>query len=676
MANQPALTANGQRLILKLAELPREWVTAAVLAQELGISRRTVMRELQNVEQWMQAAGYVFHRSPGHGLLLDETPERREELCRCVTQENGKNIRMKEERRQDLLGLLLATMEPQKTYTLASALMVSENTLASDLDWAAQWCNLYQIELCRRPGVGVWLKGSSNARRRASGVLLRGALLEQQRHTALQKDPPSMPLVGLVESDILQKVWHILWEFEEEEHVQLSDAGFLTLLVHCVLTIQQIKAGIWQPGADMECADHFKLYKGENLALRLEQACQFQLPPEERRHLALALHAYALHRVEEWDAPDALALHGLAAALIDAVEEYMDVDLSRYPTLSQDLCNHLKPMLYRIKQGIPAENPQLGLIQTKYSRLWQATRKACDRVLSEIPDAEAGFLAMHFGAVIDEENLINLRVRCVVVCPYGMATSKFLSAQLMQEFPELHIENTCSIRTLRCEELYKQNIDLIISTVPLEVDYRQVCVNPILQQADRTKLQSAIKSVHLQPVARTKNSDHGTLRRAGKLSLLMLDVLDHLVIETVPVCGSRADLIEAASHLFCRDSVQAKVVCDAFWRREKIGDTYIKPLRALLLHARVRVVSGCRLGYLRADPPIYENGKMMQGALVLLAPETGAEPLEVMQAVSSLLIEDSSLIAALRKTDRDLASSILEKGLGRQLDWVLHRGES
>lgn len=676
MVNQPTLTANGQRLILKLVELPREWVTAAVLAQELGISRRTVMRELQSVEQWMQTAGYAFQRSPGHGLLLDETQERRREICEIVMQKSGQNMRLKEERRQDLLWLLLDTMEPQKTYTLASALMVSENTLASDLDWVAQWCSSYQLELCRRPGVGVWLKGGADARRRASGVLLRSALLEQQRHTALQKEPPTMPFAGLVSHDVMQQVWHALWEFEEEEHVLLSDAGFLTLLVHCVLTIQQIKAGIWRPGADIDYADTIHLQQGEKLALRLEHACHLQLPPEERKHLALALQAYAFHRVDEWDAPDALALHGLAAALIAAVEENMGVDLSGYPTLSQDLCNHLKPMLYRVKQGTPAENPQLEVIQTKYAQLWRATREACDRVLPEIPDAEAGFLAMHFGAVIDQESLSNLRVRCVVVCPYGMATSKFLSSQLMREFPELYIKNTCSVRTLRCDELERQNIDLIISTVPLEVDYRQVCVNPVLQQADKTKLQSAIKSVHLQPVARTKNSDHGTLRRAGKLSLLMLDMLDHLTIETVPVCGSRVDLIEAASHLFCPEPTQAKVVFDAFLRREKLGDTYIKPLRALLLHARVGVMAGCRVGYLRADPPIYENGKMIQGALVLLAPEAGEEPLQVMQAVSSLLIEDSSLIGALRRKDCDLASAILEKGLGKQLDWVLHHNEN
>ena len=76
-----------------------------------------------------------------------------------------------------------------------------------------------------------------------------------------------------------------------------------------------------------------------------------------------------------------------------------------------------------------------------------------------------------------------------------------------------------------------------------------------------------------------------------------------------------------------------------------MGDTYIKPLFALLLHCRTKVVSDCRFGYLQAQPPVYEAGKMSMGALVLLAPDTGDPiPVEVMRMVSAQLIEEPELI--------------------------------
>ena len=76
-----------------------------------------------------------------------------------------------------------------------------------------------------------------------------------------------------------------------------------------------------------------------------------------------------------------------------------------------------------------------------------------------------------------------------------------------------------------------------------------------------------------------------------------------------------------------------------------MGDTYIKPLFALLLHCRTKAVSDCRFGYLQAQPPVYEAGKMIMGAFVLLAPDTGDPiPVEVMRMVSAQLIEEPELI--------------------------------
>ena len=91
-----------------------------------------------------------------------------------------------------------------------------------------------------------------------------------------------------------------------------------------------------------------------------------------------------------------------------------------------------------------------------------------------------------------------------------------------------------------------------------------------------------------------------------------------------------------------------------------MGDTYIKPLFALLLHCRTKAVSDCRFGYLQAQPPVYEAGKMIMGALVLLAPDTGDPiPVEVMRMVSAQLIE------RLRTGRRDAAVQLLEEKLDR-----------
>lgn len=74
----------------------------------------------------------------------------------------------------------------------------------------------------------------------------------------------------------------------------------------------------------------------------------------------------------------------------------------------------------------------------------------------------------------------------------------------------------------------------------------------------------------------------------------------------------------------------------------------LKSLYALLLHCRTSAVKDCRLGYLQAQPPVYEPGRIVLGALVLLAPDDGnGVPVEVMQNVSGQLIETPRLMEAL-----------------------------
>lgn len=139
-----------------------------------------------------------------------------------------------------------------------------------------------------------------------------------------------------------------------------------------------------------------------------------------------------------------------------------------------------------------------------------------------------------------------------------------------------------------------------------------------------------------------------------------------------PVPGDRAALIREASRLFCAEPRAAAQVEQALLHRESMGETYIPPLQAVLLHSFTPAVPGCRLGYLKAEPPVYEKGRALQGALVLLAPDAeDGIPADVMQAVSAILIEQPALMPLLRRGSRDEAAALLEKELGERFRQAL-----
>ena len=259
-------------------------------------------------------------------------------------------------------------------------------------------------------------------------------------------------------------------------------------------------------------------------------------------------------------------------------------------------------------------------------------------VLPAISDDEAAYLAMHFGAVLEQNAMFRLRLRVVVACPLGMGSSRFLASRLGNEFPSLQVEGCCSVRELNAADLRRRKIDFIISTVPLELD-RAVLKDAITQYSqNRAEPEPAVQPVQDAPHAGSK------LQYYARLTRSMTGLLEHLTIQPVKVPGSRAALIHAAAQLFCPQEADARLVEQQLRRRETLGDTYIKSLYALLLHCRTSAVKDCRLGYLQAQPPVYEPGR-----IVLLAPDDGnGVPVEVMQNVSGQLIETPRLMEALR----------------------------
>ena len=436
--------------------------TTAALAESIGVSRRTVLRELPAVEQWMQAAGAHFVRNPGKGLLLDEAPERRDALRTQLNSGDRKEL-SRAERRQQLLTRLLSEQEPCKTAVLARALGVSESTLSADLDELETKLHPYRVEMFRRPGVGVWLQGDASSYRRVVSALLRSSMPEKELAEVLCGRMPENEIFStLLDTKTAEKVWAVLQQFEQEEQLHLPDAGFLALAIHCTLTIQQLRQGGEKGSAPRglrPAGNH-----AARLVAALNRAFGLTLPPEEAQYLELYLAAY-LGAEDPWGSAQEMELRNLEAALIREMEKALHTDLSGYTSLRDDLYCHLRPMLLRVEQNIRTENPQLDTIRTAYPGLWKATRAACDAVqqqfvLPAISDDEAAYLAMHFGAVLEQNAMFRLRLRVVVACPLGMGSSRFLASRLGNEFPSLQVEGCCSVRELNTADLRLDTFEL------------------------------------------------------------------------------------------------------------------------------------------------------------------------------------------------------------------------
>ncbi len=142
-----------------------EFTPVSEIAATLGISGRTVLRELSALSADLKAYRATIERRSSRGVRLNCPEETLQELTRAVLGRTKLMLCSKEERRRFILATLLQNSEPVKMQYFTATLAVTDATVGADLDRMENWLEEHTISLVRKPGVGVYLSGDEWALR-------------------------------------------------------------------------------------------------------------------------------------------------------------------------------------------------------------------------------------------------------------------------------------------------------------------------------------------------------------------------------------------------------------------------------------------------------------------------------------------------------------------------------
>ncbi|MDO4323418.1 MAG: transcription antiterminator [Lachnospiraceae bacterium] len=566
------LTSRAEKIIRILARFPQDHpVTISVISEELGVSDRSVQRELPIVEKWLTGHGFDFSRRRSVGLVLHEPEGRKKALIALLDENTTADIPAddrRERQRQVRCDILLAD-QPLKFYYFTEKYGISEGTLASDLNQAAAWFEGYHLQLIRRPGLGVFLEGSETARRQAATSFLCSQLNEKQYHSLLRKPGGAAgnAIIEEIDSDITNQVNPILADCEQQLNLNLSDNAYLHLLVYLSLTIQRMKKGCFiqkQPDSADEMSILPEYAVAEYLMKQIHQC--FRLPASAPETLYLTTYLSGI-RIWPTDHRDLTRhqdfnIHQITLEIVKKAGALLGVDFTDDSQLLRDLSAHIQPTIGRLRAGIPIENPILEDLQDNYGTVFHASEEAADILckaleLPGIPSSEIGFISIYFVMALERAKKLNRRVSAIIVCPTGIGSSRLLASSLQQEYPDLNICRTVSAFEIDGEKLAAQGIDLVISTVKLSINHPYLHVNPLLTRQDKMLLDSKIKlllqqkeqvrptaAIPVMPLARAD------VEYVSSLGTEIFHLLDHITIRQAPVLKSREEIIRHGASLF------------------------------------------------------------------------------------------------------------------------------
>ncbi len=672
-----SLLSSREKKIILLIINAKKHITIQTIAQEIGVSRRTILREMPGVYDWFIQKGYEVIRTVNKGLSLELTSQEKTDLLLSIEDADVIQYYTKHERQLFIITELLQTKDSQKLYYFASTLGVSEATISHDLNGVDEWLQNYDLTLERKQGYGVEVLGRERSKRKAlinilyemlDGKLLKNAVSNQ---LGLSKEKKSTTvdirnkLLNMIDINTVQIIEHVITQSETDMGFKFAESSYTALAVHLALAIQRIQNGekiVIQP----DILENIKLFDeyiiANKLITSLETSMNLTIPEDETGYVTMHLKG-ARYKNGIYDTSilkfneliiSNYQLTSMINEMIKVAEKLTGYELRNVDSLLIGLVDHLRPAINRMQMNLDIRNPLLKKIKEEYKEIFEVS-KACADVIQNhlgysLPESEIGYIAMHLGSAIEQikntDTKSNRNFNIIVTCISGIGTSKMLAERIKKEFKTLNIVEVFSTTNVKDNWLQKNDIDLIVSTVHFENDIVPVIsVNPLLLEKDVEKLNQKLQTLEL--LIKTSNQKEPTssferIKQINLYSEAIIELLNNFNVYKDLNITTYNDLIQKVSTtMTSRPEILQKEIV----RREEIGSIIFTDEQVIFLHTRSEVIQDITVGIFRNKQVITNKDGSFKTAIVLLAPtDVPKEKLEVIGEVSSRLVSEENLL--------------------------------
>lgn len=680
--------------ILEICLQQNEDIPFDRLAQELKISRRTLFRELADVDLQLKQYQISLSNRNGKGIRLAGTKEHKELL---LNELNIKEIQYlnKEERRNLLIFELLRNETIEKLIHYATMFQVSEATISNDLDVIDGWLKLYDIALFRKPGIGVELQSEEANRRRAMTAIVNETLQRSNEFTGVNYLDSQLLLeqiflkaekdsiMKLLNQEILERILMVFHHYQHELSLdKYAQTSYIGLIIHLVIAIDRILKDEEledNPTVLAMVQDNAAYETAKQISSVLEMEFDIQIPQGEIAFIALHIKGAKITYLQNLqDAKeDTLKIHDVIGEMLESYAPDIRCQLSQDEQFLQGLITHLEPTITRLQNQLPIYNPLLEPLKQQYEELFIQTKNACkcleQRFHCIVSDDEVGFLTMHVGAALERMPVSQKRriVELGVVCASGIGVSALLSARIGKSFHgDVHLK-TLSMDALAQGSL--DTIELLVSTFPLtHQEVPCIQVSPLLNDEDMETIQKEIRLLQQQPrkvlpILEGKDFE-SQLRHIHQASAACLEVLRNLKRYNIPAFATMKEVIQEVSHLLAREELMQQDISNRLTEREQLGSIIIKEYGFALLHARVESIQECSVCLLYPEHEWKGELADIKVIIVLLMSKNHTlQQQEVLSLITRSISESDDFLHYLKEGNEQSIRQILQRLLKQYL---------
>jgi len=355
---------------------------------------------------------------------------------------------------------------------LLEHVLVSRSTLSSDLNIVKNKLSNFNLELVTKPGHGLIVEGREQDLRKAfSKFVLHSSFYVE----GTRKYKEYFNNINTEKMDSFFRSLLIV------HRLSVSEIALNNLLVHFKIMIYRVQERNFIKANQLVIKEIDEVYLevSNRLAEWLYEEQGLTLPEEEIQYLAA--HISAKSSSDEMDSKRRERLYKDLSEILLTLDEEFQTNFYQNTDLIESLLLHMYPLLDRLYYNLQLENPLIDEMKLKYTnvfvvafRLGELTEEKYDFKLTR---DEIGYIGFHLAAHFEQEkqNTIEKVKRIVVVCSTGGGNAHIIRMKLEKVFSQAIILTVSNQDMIGFQE---DMPDLILSTIPLEIEYSDV---PVIQ---------------------------------------------------------------------------------------------------------------------------------------------------------------------------------------------------
>ncbi|PZG34653.1 sugar transporter [Listeria ivanovii] len=464
--------------IVHMLYLRMSFISGRELGEALAVTPRTIRNDIKAINPLLQVAGNQIESLPGVGyrLIIEDEKALQEALLDNKTGQSNMNIvpLFAEDRANYIIRYLLLKNDYVKLETLAEELFVSKSTINSDILEVKEKLTNYSLSVEKRAGYGIRISGTELAIRFCYSRYL---LAES-----------ATPLITETERNFfqdvsLEKMLEIVVSNIAKYNIHMTDISVKNLIIHIAIAVSRVKDNCYITATDLEDIEFSmsELRAAQNIMKEIELAEGIHFPESEISYILLHLSA------KNWKSDfNNYREYIIVDKILEQIKRLYGYDFRQDQKMVSNIALHLKPAINRIKFKMNIQNPYLENLKENYPfafELGLAAKEVLETELkTDVNEAEAGYLAIHFLYGLDKE-FIHHKQKVLIVCASGLGTSQLLESKVRKQFASsLEIVGVYSFKDYKTKAT---TCDFVISTVPLQSKLHPVIqVSPFLTKED------------------------------------------------------------------------------------------------------------------------------------------------------------------------------------------------